>query len=237
MERFGPTRRGGPVFRWLGEDLSIDLANTVMVVREGAETVDLLADEAQRRFWLAYEAERLGLGRLEPDVPGLARLCELRDAVRDLFAAAAEGRPMPSEAIACLNASSAEDPCVPQLRSGMAWRKCGSLPQAASPACSGRRPVRRSGSSARRTRRSFTSARLPVAACSSSADAAGAAQPAVTGRGPPVITVAGTRKRQRDNAHHPAPVPRRGPESHAAASRPTSLEGGRHHMAVAPIPS
>jgi hypothetical protein len=41
VERFGPTRRGGPVFRWLGEPLAIDLANTVMVVREG-QTVDLL---------------------------------------------------------------------------------------------------------------------------------------------------------------------------------------------------
>ena len=29
VERFGPTRRGGPVFRWLGEPLAIDFANTV----------------------------------------------------------------------------------------------------------------------------------------------------------------------------------------------------------------
>jgi predicted RNA-binding Zn ribbon-like protein len=122
MERFGPTRRGGPVFRWLGEDLSIDLANTVMVVREGGETVDLFADEAQMRRWLTYEGERLGDPGLELGVRDFARLCELRDAVRDLFAASAEGRRLPAEALACVNAASAQDPCSPQLciREGVA---------------------------------------------------------------------------------------------------------------------
>jgi len=43
----------------------VDLANTVMVVREGGEAVDLLADEAQMRRWLAYERERLGGAELE----------------------------------------------------------------------------------------------------------------------------------------------------------------------------
>jgi predicted RNA-binding Zn ribbon-like protein len=116
VERFGPTRRGGPVFRWLGEDLSVDLANTVMVVREGGETVDLLADEAQMRHWLAYEGERLGGGEPKLGVRGFARLCELRDAVRDLFAASVEGRPLPTEALARVNAAGARDPYSPQLR-------------------------------------------------------------------------------------------------------------------------
>jgi predicted RNA-binding Zn ribbon-like protein len=122
VERFGPTRRGGPVFRWLGEDLSIDLANTVMVVREGGEAVDLLADEVQMQRWLAYEGERFGGAELELGVRGFARLCELRDAVRDLFAASVERRPLPLEAIACVNAASAQDPCSPQLcfRDGVA---------------------------------------------------------------------------------------------------------------------
>jgi predicted RNA-binding Zn ribbon-like protein len=115
MERFGPTRRGGPVFRWLGEDLSIDLANTVMVVREGGETIDLLADEAQMRRWLAYEGERLGGAELDLGARGFARLCELRDAVRDLFAASAEDRPLPPEALACVNTASAQDPYSPRL--------------------------------------------------------------------------------------------------------------------------
>lgn len=54
MERFGPTRRGGPVFRWLGEPLAIDLANTVMVVREG-KTVDLLGSADELENWLELE--------------------------------------------------------------------------------------------------------------------------------------------------------------------------------------
>jgi predicted RNA-binding Zn ribbon-like protein len=115
MERFGPTRRGGPVFRWLGEDLSVDLANTVMVVREGGEAVDLLADEAQMQRWLAYEGERLGGAELELGGRDVARLCELRDAVRDLFAASAEGEPLPSAALACLNAASSQAPYSPRL--------------------------------------------------------------------------------------------------------------------------
>lgn len=115
MERFGPTRRGGPVFRWLGEDLSIDLANTVMVLREGGEAVDLLADDTQMQRWLEVERERLGCAELDLGAEGFIRLCELRDAVRVLFAASAEGAPLPAAAIACLNAASAQDPCSPQL--------------------------------------------------------------------------------------------------------------------------
>ncbi len=115
MERFGPTRRGGPVFRWLGEDISIDLANTVMVVREGAEAVDLLADDGQMQRWLESERERLGGGDLELGAEGFTRLCELRDAVRALFAASAAGEPLPAAALACLNAASGQDPCSPQL--------------------------------------------------------------------------------------------------------------------------
>jgi predicted RNA-binding Zn ribbon-like protein len=115
MERFGPTRRGGPVFRWLGEDLSIDLANTVMVVREGGESVDLLADETQMQRWLESERERLGGAELELGAGDFSRLCELRDAVRDLFAASAEGKPFPATALACLNAASAQDPYSPRL--------------------------------------------------------------------------------------------------------------------------
>lgn len=115
MERFGPTRRGGPVFRWLGEDLSIDLANTVMVVREGGESVDLLADKTQMQRWLESERERHGIAELEFGAGDFTRLCELRDAVRDLFAASAEGGPLPGAALDCLNAVSAQDPCSPRL--------------------------------------------------------------------------------------------------------------------------
>jgi predicted RNA-binding Zn ribbon-like protein len=112
IERFGPTRRGGPVFRWLGEELAIDLANTVMVVREGEE-VDLLATPDHLRRWLAAERERLGdcafaLAHLE-------EVRALRDAVRGVLLAAAE-RAMPAPgALRQLNAASAAAPMAPQL--------------------------------------------------------------------------------------------------------------------------
>jgi predicted RNA-binding Zn ribbon-like protein len=115
MERFGPTRRGGPVFRWLGEDLSIDLANTVMIVREGGEAVDLLADETQMQRWLESERERLGGVELGLGAEDFTRLCELRDAVRDLFTASAKGEPLPVAALECVNAASAQDPYSPRL--------------------------------------------------------------------------------------------------------------------------
>lgn len=115
MERFGPTRRGGPVFRWLGEDLSIDLANTVMVIREGGEAVDLLADEMQMQRWLESERERLGGAELEFGAGDFTRLCELRDAVRDLFTASAAGEPLPAAALACVNSASVQNPCSLRL--------------------------------------------------------------------------------------------------------------------------
>jgi predicted RNA-binding Zn ribbon-like protein len=115
MERFGPTRRGGPVFRWLGEDLSIDLANTVMVVRKGGETIDLLAEEAQMQRWLESVRERLGGAVLDFGDGDFARLCEVRDAVRELFAASVEGEPLPAAALASVNAGSVRDPCSPRL--------------------------------------------------------------------------------------------------------------------------
>ena len=89
MERFGPTRRGGPVFRWLGEPLAIDFANTVMVVREGEE-VDLIGDLDGIGRWLDAEAERLGELSVAPDRIGEIR--SLRDAVRALLTAVAEQR-------------------------------------------------------------------------------------------------------------------------------------------------
>jgi predicted RNA-binding Zn ribbon-like protein len=88
-ERFGPTRRGGPVFRWLGERPAIDLANTVMVVREGEE-VDLLATERDLTRWL--QAERNRLPGVRPTQRTLEKLRGLRNAVRTLLVAVASGR-------------------------------------------------------------------------------------------------------------------------------------------------
>jgi predicted RNA-binding Zn ribbon-like protein len=112
MERFGPTRRGGPVFRWLGEPLAIDLANTVMVVREG-EPVDLLATPSDLRTWL--EAERARLGECDFAVAHLDEVRAMRDAVHSLLGAAANGGEPPKDAVERVNAASAAAPVSPQL--------------------------------------------------------------------------------------------------------------------------
>lgn len=112
VTRFGPTRRGGPIFRWLGEPLAIDLANTVMVVRE-SEQMDLLATREDLRHWLKRERKRLG------DWPGadehLDEIRLLRDAVRELLASAVWGAALPSTALDRVNEVSAEAPVAPQL--------------------------------------------------------------------------------------------------------------------------
>jgi predicted RNA-binding Zn ribbon-like protein len=115
IERFGPTRRGGPVFRWLGEPLAIDLANTVMVVREGEE-VDLLVTRDDLRRWLAAERDRLGDCAFA--ISHLGETRALRDAVRGVLSAAAEGATPPPEALEQLNAASADAPVAPQLDVG-----------------------------------------------------------------------------------------------------------------------
>ena len=112
MERFGPTRRGGPLFRWLGEPLAIDLANTIMVVREG-QSIDLLATPDDLRLWLDTEQERLGDSTFA--VAHLEEIQELRDAVRALLLARAEGERLPTDALARLNATSRGAAISPQL--------------------------------------------------------------------------------------------------------------------------
>ena len=115
MERFGPTRRGGPVFRWLGEPLAIDLANTVMVVREGDE-VELLATRDDLRRWL--EAQRPRLGDCGFAIRHLDEFRALRDAVRTLLTASVEGAAPPRQAREHLNAASLAAPIAPQLEQG-----------------------------------------------------------------------------------------------------------------------
>ena len=115
ISRFGPTRRGGPVFRWLGEPLAVDLANTVMVVKEGEE-VDLIGTAEDLRHWLREEHPRLGEYRFDPDHTDRVRA--LRDAVRQLLTAAAEGAAVPGSALQLVNAASAGAPVSPQLELG-----------------------------------------------------------------------------------------------------------------------
>ena len=75
-------------YSWLGNELAVDFANTVIVVRPGEE-IDGLATEADLARWLELERNRLGAA------PGaekrLRDFRRLRDALRRLFSAAAEG--------------------------------------------------------------------------------------------------------------------------------------------------
>jgi predicted RNA-binding Zn ribbon-like protein len=79
-------------YSWLGQDLALDLANTVIVVRPG-ETLDGLADEADLARWIELERDRLGA----------------------LLTAAAEGVDLPAHDAATVNRMSAAAPWFVQL--------------------------------------------------------------------------------------------------------------------------
>lgn len=111
-QRFGPTRRGGPVFRWLGGPLALDLANTVMVVRHGEE-VDLLATPADLERWL--DAERSHLGDCGFALTHLPEIHGARDAIRSVLATTVADRAAPDWAVRLLNELSAAAPVAPQL--------------------------------------------------------------------------------------------------------------------------
>ncbi len=112
MERFGPTLRGGPIFRWLGEPLAIDLANTVMVVRED-QAVDLLETSEDLRRWL--DAERPRLGDCAFALPHLEEVRALRDSVRGLLLSTARGVAPQADALEAVNAANREAPAAAQI--------------------------------------------------------------------------------------------------------------------------
>jgi predicted RNA-binding Zn ribbon-like protein len=103
------------VFRWLGEPLAVDLANTVMVVREG-QAVDLIATPEDLRRWL--QAERGRLGACSFAVAHIEEIRALRDAVRSLLSASAQGAPPPPDALEVVNTASRGAPMMPQLETG-----------------------------------------------------------------------------------------------------------------------
>jgi predicted RNA-binding Zn ribbon-like protein len=131
MERFGPTRRGGPVFRWLGQPLGIDLVNTVMVVREG-EVVDLLATRDDLARWL--EAERGRLGDCRFALEHHAEIRALRDAVRAVLLPVAAGQRPSRKGLEILNDAARAAPISRCLRIG----KDGQLEAVATSARGGR---------------------------------------------------------------------------------------------------
>lgn len=123
------TGRGGPLFRWLGEPLALDLANTVLVVRPG-DARDLLATGEGLSRWLELERERLGDWR--PSRPERLDLLELRGCVRRLLAASAQRSPLSGDDVGRLNELSAAAACFPRLGLASGVPKCTRLTTAAS---------------------------------------------------------------------------------------------------------
>jgi predicted RNA-binding Zn ribbon-like protein len=99
-------------YSWLGKELALDFANTVIARPGGA--LDGLATEAQLARWLELEGDRLG-----PAPGAAARLGDfrrLRDALRRLLDAAADGSGLPAADVVVVNEASAAAPRVVQLR-------------------------------------------------------------------------------------------------------------------------
>ena len=97
---------------WLGFPAAVDLANTVVVTAAGQ--VDLLTNDDELSAWAA--AERGSVPGVESTSGRLAEVRNLRDHVRGALFAAAEGRRLPPEDAAALNAASAEALSYPELR-------------------------------------------------------------------------------------------------------------------------
>jgi len=101
-----------PTFPVLGEPLAVDLANTVVADRHGR--ADLLADEARLREWLELHRGALAAGAIA-DAPALADVTALRDAIRRLLEAAADGRRPAAADLRAVNGALAAGP-RPALR-------------------------------------------------------------------------------------------------------------------------
>src|SRR4051812_29610491 len=98
-----------------GEPLSVELYNTIYA--SAGSGVDALADAAQAGAWLAAIGARLPLAEFPPGSPPAREdLMALRTAVRSALAAAVDGTPADTAAIAALNAASARAPWSPALR-------------------------------------------------------------------------------------------------------------------------
>jgi predicted RNA-binding Zn ribbon-like protein len=104
-------------FPLLGEPLAIDLVNTVAAVGPNGALVDLIATTDGLRAWIDTQAERLGDDPAATaallDEP--SRIHDLREALRRLFRAVRRDEPPDAEALALVNAASADAPSYPVL--------------------------------------------------------------------------------------------------------------------------
>jgi len=98
-----------PAFPLTGEPLAVDLANTL--VSERGRPADLLGDDEALRAWVRLHRAELPAGE---QLPPLARVRALREAVRGLLEAAADGREPRAEDQGAVNRALAEAP-APRL--------------------------------------------------------------------------------------------------------------------------
>src|SRR5919198_1080366 len=98
-------------WEWIGiDEPSLDVANTV-AVEKGTEH-DLLAPDGEYERWAAAAAESPALTTDEAAAIAGARprILELREQIRTVLRAAADGRPLPKAAVAALNETSRAAP-------------------------------------------------------------------------------------------------------------------------------
>jgi predicted RNA-binding Zn ribbon-like protein len=94
---------------WLGDDLAIDLANTVRRRRD--REVDLLDGPGALRAWLGHEAGRVPVPATVDDA-AVARFRALRDDALAVLRAAADDGPLPAAGAAGVNAIARARPAV-----------------------------------------------------------------------------------------------------------------------------
>ena len=99
-------------FDWLGRfPLAVDLADTVRVV--SSEPIDLLTDEDALAIWVGIEAKRYASA--EAARGRLHEVRSLRDAVRGVLLAQADGTPIPTRDLELINHASERCPSYPKL--------------------------------------------------------------------------------------------------------------------------
>jgi predicted RNA-binding Zn ribbon-like protein len=98
-----------PSWDWLGDDLAVDLANTVRRRRDGE--AELIRGPADLEAWLGHEATRVPVPAHVGE--GLVRrFLALRDDALAVLRAAAAGAPLPHDAVAAINAVARATPAV-----------------------------------------------------------------------------------------------------------------------------
>jgi predicted RNA-binding Zn ribbon-like protein len=122
---------------WLGDQLAIDVANTVR--RRGWRYIELVASPADLRTWLEHERGRLAIPS-DVDPALVSRFLSVRDQVLRLLRAAAAGTVLPAADVRAINELAVAAPTVrllgsrpgqqltrPVTRADPAARLCGDI--------------------------------------------------------------------------------------------------------------